>query len=75
MAAGVLLVRGLHRPDDPIVVAIALACGACIAGYTLVDSRGIERAAALRDGDRGVVLEDSQPDALDLVARAAEVAA
>ena len=47
VAAGVLLVRGLHRPDDPVVVAIALACGACIAGYTLVDSRGIERAAAL----------------------------
>ena len=32
-----LLVRGLRRPDDPRVVALALACGACIAGYTIVD--------------------------------------
>ena len=47
VAAGVVLVRGLHRPDDPVVLLIALACGACIAGYTLVDSRGIEHAAAL----------------------------
>jgi drug/metabolite transporter (DMT)-like permease len=47
VAAGILLVRGLRRPDAPAVVAIALACGGCIAGYTLVDSEGIERAAAL----------------------------
>jgi len=47
VATGVLLVRGLRRPDDPVVVVIALACGACIAGYTLVDSHGIEHAAAL----------------------------
>jgi drug/metabolite transporter (DMT)-like permease len=47
VAAGVLLVRGLRRPDDPAVVLLALSCGGCIAGYTLVDSEGIERAAAL----------------------------
>jgi drug/metabolite transporter (DMT)-like permease len=46
-AAGVLLVRGLRRPDDPAVVALALACGGCIAGYTIVDAHGIEHAAAL----------------------------
>ena len=47
VAAGVLLVRGLRRPADPWVIALALACGACIAGYTLVDARGIEHAAAM----------------------------
>src|SRR5215211_4660296 len=47
VAAGVLLVRGLRRPDDPIVVALALACGACIAGYTIVDAHGLDHAAAL----------------------------
>jgi drug/metabolite transporter (DMT)-like permease len=47
VAAGVLLVRGLRRPDDPVVIALALACGACIAGYTIVDAHGIEHAAAL----------------------------
>ena len=48
VAAGVLLVRGLgRRPADPRVVALALACGACIAGYTVVDSYGLDHAAAL----------------------------
>jgi drug/metabolite transporter (DMT)-like permease len=46
-AAGVLLVRGLRRPDDPRVIALALGCGACIAGYTIVDSYGLDHAAAL----------------------------
>lgn len=46
-AAGVLLVRGLRRPDDPLVVALALACGTCIAGYTIVDAHGLDHAAAL----------------------------
>ena len=46
-AAGVLLVRGLRRPDDPLVVVLALACGACIAGYTIVDAHGLDHAAAL----------------------------
>jgi drug/metabolite transporter (DMT)-like permease len=47
VAAGVLLVRGLRRPDDPLVVTLALACGACIAGYTIVDAHGLDHAAAL----------------------------
>jgi drug/metabolite transporter (DMT)-like permease len=47
VAAGVLLVRGLRRPDDPVVAALALACGACIAGYTIVDAHGLDHAAAL----------------------------
>ena len=47
VAAGVLLVRGMRRPDDPLVVALALACGACIAGYTVVDAHGLDHAAAL----------------------------
>jgi drug/metabolite transporter (DMT)-like permease len=46
VAVGVLLVRGIRRPGDPVVVGLALACGACIA-YTVVDSHGIERASAL----------------------------
>jgi drug/metabolite transporter (DMT)-like permease len=46
VAAGVLLVRGLAdrgpaRPD----LALALAVGACIAGYTLVDDHGLRHAA------------------------------
>jgi drug/metabolite transporter (DMT)-like permease len=47
VGAGVLLVRGLRRPDDPRVVTLALACGGCIAGYTVVDAHGLEHAAAL----------------------------
>lgn len=47
VAAGVLLVRGLRRPDDPLVVALALSCGACIAGYTIIDAHGLDHAAAL----------------------------
>jgi drug/metabolite transporter (DMT)-like permease len=47
VAAGVLLVRGLRPPGDPCVIALALGCGACIAGYTLVDAEGIQRAGAL----------------------------
>jgi drug/metabolite transporter (DMT)-like permease len=47
VAAGVVLVRGLARPEDPRAVLLALACGACIAGYTVVDSYGLDHAAAL----------------------------
>jgi drug/metabolite transporter (DMT)-like permease len=43
----VLLVRGLRRPDDPVVVALALACGGCIAGYTVIDSHGLDHASPL----------------------------
>ncbi len=41
VALGIVFVRGLrteHRPRD---LALALAIGACIAGYTLVDKHGI----------------------------------
>jgi drug/metabolite transporter (DMT)-like permease len=47
VAAGVLLVRGLRRPDDPAAIPLALACGCCIAGYTVVDAHGLDHAAAL----------------------------
>ena len=45
VAAGIVLVRrigGVARPRD---LALALAVGACIAGYTLVDKRGIRYGA------------------------------
>jgi drug/metabolite transporter (DMT)-like permease len=47
VGAGVLLVRGLRgEPDWPgVVLALAIAC--CIAGYTLVDSRGVRHAEPL----------------------------
>ncbi len=48
VAVGVVLVRGLRRPEEPVAVAFALACGACIAGYTVVDSYGLDHAAAPR---------------------------
>jgi drug/metabolite transporter (DMT)-like permease len=41
VALGIVLVRGVraeHRPRD---LALALAIGACIAGYTLVDKHGV----------------------------------
>jgi drug/metabolite transporter (DMT)-like permease len=47
VAAGVMLVRGLRRPEEPVAVVLAIACGACIAGYTVVDSHGLDHAAAL----------------------------
>jgi drug/metabolite transporter (DMT)-like permease len=68
VAAGVLLVRGLRRPDDPLVVALALACGACIAGYTIVDAHGLDHAAALPY--LWVVLALTTAGYLPLVARA-----
>jgi drug/metabolite transporter (DMT)-like permease len=46
VACGVLLVRGLRRGawDETF---LALAVGACIAGYTLVDKEGLKHADAL----------------------------
>jgi drug/metabolite transporter (DMT)-like permease len=43
----VLLVRGVGRAGDRRALGLALAVGACIAGYTLVDDHGLEHAAAL----------------------------
>jgi drug/metabolite transporter (DMT)-like permease len=45
VAAGVVLVRGLHSRGQPTDLLLALAVGACIAGYTLVDKHGIAHAA------------------------------
>jgi drug/metabolite transporter (DMT)-like permease len=48
VTAGVLLVRGIGRgAADTASLVLALCVGACIAGYTLVDDRGIRHAAAL----------------------------
>lgn len=48
VTGGVLLVRGVgdNTPDAPSV-GLALAVGACIAGYTLVDDHGVEHAAPI----------------------------
>jgi drug/metabolite transporter (DMT)-like permease len=45
VGAGVLLVRGLRRPEGRGVLLGSLLA-ACIAGYTLLDDRGIEHASA-----------------------------
>ena len=47
VTAGVLLVRGVGRGSATSGLALALGVAACIAGYTLVDDKGIEHAAAL----------------------------
>ena len=48
VTAGVLLVRGIGRDaGDAASLALALAVGACIAGYTLVDDHGVRHAGAL----------------------------
>ena len=48
VTAGVLLVRGIGRESaDRRSLLLALAVGACIAGYTLVDDHGVRHAAAL----------------------------
>jgi drug/metabolite transporter (DMT)-like permease len=44
VALGVALVRGVTRPADSMGVALALAVGMCIAGYTLLDKEGIQHA-------------------------------
>jgi drug/metabolite transporter (DMT)-like permease len=44
---GVVLIRGLRRSADARGVALALAIAACIAGYTLIDNSGVERASAV----------------------------
>jgi drug/metabolite transporter (DMT)-like permease len=45
VAVGVVLVRGLSSAGHVTDLALALAVGACIAGYTLVDKHGIAHAA------------------------------
>jgi drug/metabolite transporter (DMT)-like permease len=41
IAGGIVFVRGLRNRGHPRDLALALAVGLCIAGYTLVDKRGI----------------------------------
>jgi drug/metabolite transporter (DMT)-like permease len=47
VAVGVFLVRGPRRDADVRGIAFGLAIAACIAGYTLIDNSGVERASAL----------------------------
>jgi drug/metabolite transporter (DMT)-like permease len=44
VAAGIVLVRGVHGGGGPRDLALALSVGACIAGYTLVDKHGVTHA-------------------------------
>jgi drug/metabolite transporter (DMT)-like permease len=45
VAAGVVLVRGIRRGTEGVLVALAIGCA--IAGYTLVDKDGLQHAAAV----------------------------
>ena len=45
VAVGVLLVRGIQRGAEGVLIALAIGCA--IAGYTLVDKEGLHHAAAL----------------------------
>jgi drug/metabolite transporter (DMT)-like permease len=45
VAVGVVLVRGVRRGAEGVLVALAIGCA--IAGYTLVDKDGLRHAAAL----------------------------
>jgi drug/metabolite transporter (DMT)-like permease len=47
VAFGIVLVRGVRADHKPRDLALALAIGACIAGYTLVDKHGISHANPL----------------------------
>ena len=47
VAIGIVLVRGVSASGRPRDLALALAVGACIAGYTLVDKHGIVHAAPI----------------------------
>ena len=47
VAVGIVLVRGVSAAGRPRDLALAVAVGACIAGYTLVDKHGIVHAAPL----------------------------
>jgi drug/metabolite transporter (DMT)-like permease len=47
VAAGIVLVRGVRVGGDKRGLLLALATGACIAGYTLVDKEGLRHAGPL----------------------------
>ena len=46
VAAGIVLVRGPSGPRGAVDLALALAIGGCIAGYTLVDQEGVGHASS-----------------------------
>jgi drug/metabolite transporter (DMT)-like permease len=69
VAAGVLLVRGVGaRAAHAASLALALAVGGCIAGYTLVDDRGVTHAAPLPYFE-GVLVCTALPYAAAVAAR------
>lgn len=45
IAVGIVAVRGLDRSVRPKMILLALSVGACIAGYTLIDSVGLQHAS------------------------------
>jgi len=45
VGGGVVAIRGMRREASSRAVALALLCGATVAGYTLVDNEGIAHAA------------------------------
>jgi len=45
VAVGIVLVRGPSGPRGAVDLALALAIGGCIAGYTLVDQEGVGHAS------------------------------
>jgi drug/metabolite transporter (DMT)-like permease len=47
VGGGILLVRGLAGSTDARGIVLALGIGVTIAGYTLVDKEGVERAAVI----------------------------
>ena len=47
VALGIVLVRGVRAGGRPRDLGLALSVGACIAGYTLVDKRGITHAGPI----------------------------
>jgi drug/metabolite transporter (DMT)-like permease len=47
VALGIMLVRGIRGGGRPRELGLALAVGACIAGYTLIDKHGLTHASAL----------------------------
>jgi drug/metabolite transporter (DMT)-like permease len=47
VGAGVVAIRGVRREASSRAVALALLCGATVAGYTLVDNEGVRHAAAV----------------------------
>src|SRR5436189_4180947 len=46
VVAGILLVRGLRRPDGR-GLSFGLAIASCIAAYTLIDKRGVQHASPI----------------------------